>query len=96
MEYRQLGPTGTRVSQLCLGTMNFGQYTDETAAMQIVNEALEGGINFIDTADVYQQGVSEEYVGKALAQNSRRNEVVLATKAVAGMGKGPNDHGASR
>ena len=96
MEYRQLGRSGMRVSQLCLGTMNFGNRTDEGAAIEIVNEALDRGINFIDTADVYERGVSEEMVGKALAQNGKRDEVVLATKAVAPMGDGPNDHGASR
>ena len=96
MEYRQLGITGTRVSQLCLGTMNFGQYTEEAEAVRIINEALDGGINFIDTADVYQKGVSEQYVGKALKENGKRDDVVLATKGVAGMGRGPNDRGASR
>ncbi len=96
MQYKQLGRTGTRVSQICLGTMNFGSVTDEPTAIQIVNEALDAGINFIDAADVYQKGVSEQYVGKALAQNGRRDEIVLATKAVAHMGQGPNDHGASR
>ncbi len=96
MEYRQLGRTGTRVSALCLGTMNFGWVVDEAAAIRIVNEAIDCGINFIDTADCYQNGVSEEYVGKALAENGRQDELMLATKAVAGMGPGPNDHGASR
>jgi len=96
MEYRQLGRSGMRVSQLCLGTMNFGSSTEEVAAIEVVNEAIDAGINFIDTADVYACGVSEEMVGKALAQNGKRDEVVLATKAVAPMGDGPNDHGASR
>lgn len=96
MEYRQLGRTGTRVSQLCLGTMNFGARTDEGEAVRIVHEALDGGINFIDTADVYGRGVSEQIVGRALAENGRRDEVVLATKALASMGNGPNDRGASR
>ena len=76
--------------------MSFGGRTDEQVAIQIVNEALDAGINFIDTADVYARGVSEEMVGKALAQNGRRDEVVLATKAVAPMGDGPNDRGATR
>ena len=96
MEYRQLGRAGTRVSQLCLGTMNFGKVTDEGTAIRIVDEALDAGINFIDAADVYQRGVSEEYVGKALSQNGRRHEVVLATKAVGSMGPGPNQRGAGR
>ncbi len=96
MEYRRLGRSGVRVSSLCLGTMNFGASTDEETSVRIIHQALEGGINFIDTADVYGRGVSEEIVGKALAQGGRREEIVLATKAVAHMGKGPNDHGASR
>ncbi len=96
MEYRQLGRTGTRVSQLCLGTMNFGGVTDEPTAAQIIDEAIDAGINFIDTADVYGRGASELIVGNALKANGRRDEIVLATKAVASMGDGQNDHGASR
>ena len=96
MQYRQLGRSGVRVSAMCLGTMNFGDRTDEATAIQMVHEALELGINFIDTANVYGRGVSEEILGKAIKQSGRRDEVVLATKAVAGMGRGPNDHGASR
>jgi len=96
MEYRQLGRTGTRVSELCLGTMNFGGRTDEENSIRIIDQAIEAGINFIDTADVYGRGVSEEITGKALAANGHRDDVVLATKAVANMGDGPNDHGASR
>jgi len=76
--------------------MNFGGRTDEKTAIGIVHEALDAGINFIDAADVYAKGVSEEIVGKAIAQSGRRDEVVLATKAVARMGDGPNDRGASR
>lgn len=96
MEYRQLGRTGTRVSQLCLGTMNFGGVTDEPTAAQIIDEAIDAGINFIDTADVYGTGASEQIVGNALKTNGRRDEIVLATKAVASMGQGQNDRGASR
>ncbi len=76
--------------------MNFGGPTDEQTAKQIVNEALDGGINFIDTADVYEHGAAEEIVGRALMENARRDEVVLATKAVGRMGSGPNDYGANR
>lgn len=94
MEYRQLGRTGVRVSKMCLGTMNFGERTDERTSIRIIHEALDSGINFIDTADVYGRGASEEIVGKAL--EGRRDKVVLATKAVARMGEGPNDWGASR
>ena len=96
MEYRQLGRSGVRVSQLCLGTMNFGSRTDEKTSIKIVHEALDSGINFIDTADVYAKGESERILGKAIAQSGRRDEIVLATKAVAHMGDGPNDWGASR
>ncbi len=96
MEYRQLGRTGVRVSKMCLGAMNFGWRTDEETSIRIIHEALDAGINFIDTADVYGRGASEEIVGKALAESGRRGQVVLATKAVAHMGEGPNDWGASR
>ena len=96
MEYRQLGNSGVRVSKLCLGTMNFGSPTDEPEAHRIIDTAIDGGINFIDTADVYARGVSEEFTGRALVANGKRDDVVLATKAVANMGRGPNDHGASR
>ena len=96
MEYRQLGRTGTRVSKLCLGTMNFVGSTDLDEAKRIVDVAIDGGINFIDTADCYARGGSEEYLGEALKANGKRDDIVLATKAVATMGEGPNDHGASR
>jgi len=96
MQYRQLGRSGVRVSALCLGTMNFGASTDEETSLRIVGQALEAGINFIDTADVYGRGVSEEIVGKGIERSGRRDDIVLATKAVAHMGKGPNDHGAGR
>lgn len=96
MEYRQLGRAGVRVSKLCLGTMNFAAGTDEPEATRIIDEAIDAGINFIDTADVYARGQSEEFIGRALAANGHRDDVVLATKGVAHMGPGPNDHGASR
>ncbi|HUS80582.1 MAG TPA: aldo/keto reductase [Armatimonadota bacterium] len=96
MKYRQLGRTGTRVSELCLGTMNFGGRTDEATSIRIIDQAIDAGINFIDSADVYARGVSEEILGKALQGNGHRDDVVVATKAVANMGDGPNDHGASR
>ena len=96
MEYRQLGLSGVRVSPLCLGTMNFGGATDQETSIRIIHQALDAGINFIDTADVYGRGVSEEITGEAIEQSGRRDDIVLATKAVAGMGDGPNDMGASR
>jgi len=76
--------------------MNFVGSTDLDEAKRIIDEGIDSGINFIDTADVYARGGSEEYTGIALKENGRRDDVVLATKAVATMGEGPNDHGASR
>src|SRR5918996_2022943 len=96
MEYRTLGSTGVRVSTHCLGAMMFGAWgnTDVEACVRVVHQALDGGINFIDTADVYSAGESEEIVGKAL--EGRRNEVVLATKVHGEMGPGRNERGNSR
>ncbi|HOU15719.1 MAG TPA: aldo/keto reductase [Anaerolineae bacterium] len=96
MEYRSLGRTGVMVTPLCLGAMNFGGPTDETESIAIINRALDGGINFIDTANVYNGGESERIVGKALAENGKRDEIVLATKVHGGMGPGVNDKGNSR
>jgi aryl-alcohol dehydrogenase-like predicted oxidoreductase len=96
MEYRSLGYSGLRVSPLCLGTMNFGGPTPESEAEQIILAALEGGINFIDTADAYHDGESERVVGRALKENSRRDEVVLATKVYNPTGPGPNERDLSR
>src|SRR5215468_11241924 len=80
MEYRNLGRTGVKVSQLCLGTMMFGRNTNEADSVAIIEHALDKGINFVDTANAYSAGASERFVGKALARG-RRNSVVLATKA---------------
>ncbi len=80
MEYRNLGRTGVKVSSLCLGCMMFGRRADENLSSQIVDKAIDSGINFIDTANVYQRGISETYTGKALKKNGKRNQVVLATK----------------
>ncbi len=96
MEHRSLGRTGVMVSPLCLGAMNFGGPTDEPASIKIIDRALEAGINFIDTANVYNHGESERIVGKALKENGRRHEVVLATKVHGNMGDGPNEQGNSR
>ncbi|HOT92796.1 MAG TPA: aldo/keto reductase, partial [Anaerolineae bacterium] len=96
MEYRSLGRTGVMVSPLCLGAMNFGGPTDEAESIAIINHALDAGINFIDTANVYNGGESERIVGKALAENGKREQVVLATKVHGKMGPGPNDEGNSR
>lgn len=80
MEYRSLGRTGVQVSILCLGCMNFGLPTPEDEAMAIIDAALDQGINFLDTANVYNRGRSEEIVGKALTRNGKRDRIVLATK----------------
>jgi aryl-alcohol dehydrogenase-like predicted oxidoreductase len=95
MEYTYLGRTGLQVSRLCLGTMNFGPHTSETDSFQIMDHALEMGINFFDTADVYGwklgEGVTEQIIGHWLAQGGRREQIVLATKVYGEMGKGIND-----
>lgn len=96
MEYRSLGRTGVMVSPLCLGAMNFGGPTEELESIAIIDRALEAGINFIDTANVYNRGESERIVGKALRRNGQRERVVLATKVHGSMGEGPNEQGTSR
>ncbi len=80
MNVRNLGRTGVKVTPLCLGCMNFGGRTEESDAVAIIDRALDGGINFLDTANVYNRGRSEEVVGKALSRDGRRDGVVLATK----------------
>ena len=96
MEYRNLGVTGVKVSPLCLGAMMFGDWgnKDHDESIRIIHRALDAGINFIDTADVYSRGESEEIVGKAL--KGRRDNVVLATKVHGTMGDDPNEFGNSR
>jgi len=97
MKLRRLGRTGLKVSNLCLGAMTFGNAQwgcDEPTAGRIVARFLDAGGNFIDTADVYSNGVSEEITGRAL--RSRRQQIVLATKVAGPMGAGPNDLGVSR
>ena len=97
MELRELGRTGVKVSELCLGAMMFGAWgnPDHDDSIRIIHRALDGGINFIDTADVYSQGESEEIVAKALA-GGKRDDVFLATKVHAQMGQNPNHFGNSR
>lgn len=95
MDYRTLGRTGVKVSPLCLGAMNFGGATTEEESGEIINLALDAGINFMDTANVYNGGESERVLGNALRDNGRRDEVFLATKVFVQMGDGPNDGGAS-
>ena len=103
MEYARLGSTGMKVSRICLGCMSYGQAAernqwtlDEEQSRPYIQRALELGINFFDTADVYSNGVSESVTGRALRDFARRDEVVIATKVRFPTGKGPNDVGLSR
>src|SRR6202049_668189 len=96
MEYAHLGRSGLSVSRLCLGTMNFGPETDETTSHQIMDAALDAGINCFDTANVYGwkqgEGITEQIVGRWFAQGGgRREKVVIATKLYGSMGNRPND-----
>ncbi|MEO6908936.1 MAG: aldo/keto reductase [Abditibacteriaceae bacterium] len=94
MDYKLLGRTGVKVSPLCLGCMNFGWGADEASSIKIIHRALDAGINFVDTADVYGNGASETIVGKAL--KGKRDKVFLASKGHGKMGDSPNDVGNSR
>jgi aryl-alcohol dehydrogenase-like predicted oxidoreductase len=96
MDYRNLGRTGVRVSELCLGAMMFGEWgnTDRDECVRITHAALDAGINFIDTADAYSNGESEEILATAL--RGRRDDIVLATKCHLPMGREPNHQGSSR
>lgn len=104
MEYRKLGRTGISVSELCLGTMQFGWTASEAESLQVLRAAHEAGINFIDTADIYSRwvdgnpgGVAEEIIGRWLSQSGvARSQVIIATKVRGPMGDGPNDEGLSR
>ena len=94
MEYRQLGRSGLRVSLIGLGGNTFGRYADEAMTAAIVQQAIESGINFLDTANTYSSGRSEELLGKAI--RGHRDEVLIATKVGMTMGQGPNERGSSR
>ncbi len=104
MDYARLGRTGLKVSRLCLGCMTYGEpgrgnhewTLGEEASRPFIRQALEAGINFFDTANVYSAGSSEEIVGRALNEFARRDEIVLATKVHGPMGEGPNGRGLSR
>jgi len=102
MHYINLGKSGLKVSRLCLGTMTYGSpawrpwVLSEEAGRPLIRQALDLGITFFDTADMYSLGVSEEIVGRALKEFARRDQVVIATKAFFPMGEGPNDRGLSR
>jgi len=105
VDFTRLGPTGLTVSRLCVGTGNFGPYADEPESHAILDAALDSGINFLDTADIYGgggdpqtgfSGVTESILGRWFQQNpARRDRVVLATKVWGPMGPGPNDRGLS-
>ncbi|MBN9277985.1 MAG: aldo/keto reductase, partial [Hyphomicrobium sp.] len=94
MRYRTLGRSGLKVSELCLGTMMFGGPTEQAEAQRIADNAADLGVNFIDTANVYEQGRSEEVTGRII--KARRNHWILASKLAQPMGPGPNDRGLSR
>ncbi len=103
MEYRRLGRTGLKVSELCLGTMQWGWSANEEESFKVMDAFMEAGGNFIDTADVYSRwvpgnpgGVSEEIIGRWLKARGNRNQVILATKLKGKMGDNPNDQGLSR
>jgi aryl-alcohol dehydrogenase-like predicted oxidoreductase len=105
MRYKKLGETGLLVSEICLGTMTFGGRgfwtsigkLDQSIADKILVRSMEAGVNFIDTADVYSEGLSEEITGRAIVNSGRkRSDVILATKVFGQTGPGPNDRGASR
>jgi aryl-alcohol dehydrogenase-like predicted oxidoreductase len=102
MDYINLGASGLKVSRICLGTMTYGTpkwrpwVLDEDASRPFIRRAIEHGINFFDTADMYSLGVSEEVVGRALKEYARREQVVIATKAFFPLADGPNDRGLSR
>ncbi|MGH8176350.1 MAG: aldo/keto reductase, partial [Steroidobacter sp.] len=100
MHYTRLGNTGLKVSRLCLGCMTYGAPTerwpwalDEDASRPFIERALELGVNFFDTANVYSAGASEEVLGRALKDFAKRDDVVIATKVFSPMGSGPNAMG---
>ena len=94
MNYVYFARTGVRVSELCLGTMTFGKEADEATSRAIMDRAVDAGINFFDTANVYNKGLTEEIVGRWMGE--RRKDLVLASKAHFAVGDGPNDRGSSR
>ena len=102
MQYNNLGRSGLKVSRLCLGMMTYGSSSwrdwvlDEEAARPFVQRALDAGMNFFDTADVYSIGASESVTGKLLKELAQRDQVVIATKVCNPMGRGPNERGLSR
>lgn len=96
MDYRFMGRTGLKVSELCMGTQTFGWGVDEAAAYIMADQFVEGGGNFFDTSNTYNQGMSETLLGKWLKRTGRRSQLVIATKVFFPAGSGPNDTGLSR
>ena len=96
MEYRRLGRSGLKISKLALGTMNFGNPTDQRESFRIVQAALDAGINILDCADAYADGQSERILGQALAENGKRKAVFITSKVFLPTGTGPNDAGNSK
>ncbi len=94
MNYKNLGKSGLKVSQICLGTNNFGGQLNEKVSIDIINKALDGGINLVDTANIYTGGKSEKIIGEAV--KDRRDEVIIATKVGMNVGQRPNQSGLSR
>ena len=94
MQYVDFGKSGVRVSEVCLGTMTFGKESDETTSIAIMDRSLDAGINFFDTADIYNKGATEEIVGRWMGPH--RDGIVLASKVHFPVGPGPNDYGSSR
>jgi len=94
MEFRKLGNSGLKVSEIGLGGNNFGWRADEQTSVTVINHAIDMGINFIDTADMYDRGHSEEFIGKTI--KGKRHQVIIATKFGSPMGEGPNERGGSR
>ena len=94
MEYRKLGDSGIKVSEVSLGGNNFGWWTDENESIKVINRALDLGINYIDTADMYGHGASEEYIGKAI--KGTRSDIIIGSKFWSPTGESPNDRGSSR
>ena len=96
MDYRILGRSGVKVSTLGLGTDNFANPTSQKESIQIIDRAIDAGINFVDTANTYADGESERIIGKAFKENGRRSQVLIATKVHYRVGPGLNDQGNSR
>ena len=96
MDYRRLGRSGLKISELVLGTMNFGNQTDKNESFKIIDAAIDAGINILDCADVYAGGESERVIGEALTANGKRKDVFITSKVFLPVGDGPNDRGNSK